>query len=279
MSMMLLSGCVTGAGKPKVAAAEAKPAPPSAAEQLAAALNARAETNARKPGGYRDPMVRTASGKMMQLAAAQEPGVAPQTFDSPSLPGSAASAPASIAGLATQPTAVNANRTSIYSSATSPVPNMVPGQPDGSLAGPGAAYATPAGITPMLRSVYSASPSMAPAMMPQQVVPIFPADQSSQNTAPPAVPQTAHVALAGARPNSDATPSRIMPAPSSRAKTLDSKEALMVAHMVASGNQGQGHNQDQGKGHAVIMGKPLPKGVIMGVPVTPGVAASMKQPI
>jgi hypothetical protein len=287
VAVFALSGCLTSSGKAKLAAAaETKPAL-TASEQLAAALNAKAEASAHKPGGYRDPMVRTASGRQVPLMAAPGDTSLMMASAPPSLPGSVASAPASIAGLVTQPTAVNANRTSIYSSATMPVAQM-PDQANGVPLGPDAANASSQGITPILRSVYSAPASMmqpTPAQQPQQQgIDIFPQDQSSQNVVPQGNQPKIRTAAAFTKPVSDATPSKIMPAPGLRAHTIDSKEALMVAHMAASkAQQGQDQSQNQGQNsassHIQIMGKPMPKGMIPDISMTPGMAASLKQPI
>lgn len=284
--MFALSGCMTTGGKTKVAAAaaETKPAP-TAAEQLAAALNAKAEANAHKQGGYRDPMVRTASGRQVPLLAS--PGDTPMLMASsaPPLPGSAADSPAGIAGLVTQPTAVNANRTSIYSSAMMPVAQM-PDQASGIPSGQDATSALSSqGITPVMRSVYSAPASMVqPAPVQQPVQPqgidIFPEEQSSQNVVPQGSQPPIHTAAAFTKPVSDATPSKIMPARGLKAHTIDSKEALMVAHMTASkAQQGQDQGQNSASNRIQVIGKPMPKGIVPNVSMTPGMAASLKQPI
>jgi hypothetical protein len=287
VAIFALSGCMTSSGKAKVAAAADTEPAPTAAEQLAAALNAKAQASAHRPGGYRDPMVRTASGRQVPLMAAPGDASLMMASAAPSLPGSVANAPATIAGLVTQPTAVNANRTSIYSSATMPVA-QIPDQANGVPLGSDAASASSQGITPILRSVYSAPVPMtqpAPSPLPeQQGIDIFPQEQSSQNVVPQGNQPKIRTAAAFTKPVSDATPSKIMPAPGLRTHTIDSKEALMVAHMAASkAQQGQDQGQNQGQNsasnHIQIMGTPVPKGMIPDISMTPGMAASLKQPI
>ncbi|MET0748175.1 MAG: hypothetical protein ABWY49_08280, partial [Rhizobium sp.] len=156
---MLLSGCMTHAAKDKQVAEAAEVSEPvpvvmrTPGEQLAAELNAKAQLQSQKQsqaqGQYRDPQVRTASGQQMVAQQQSATGLYPSQ-PQPQSPASA-TAPANIGGLVTQPTAVNANRSSIYAA---PPPIAV--NPDGTLA-PIAAYAAP-GAAPSLRSVYSLPP-------------------------------------------------------------------------------------------------------------------------
>ena len=284
--LLALSGCMT-AGKPKqTAEADATSVPAVAvaqpqmtpAEQLAASLNAKAEAQSQRSGLYHDPLVRTANGQQtiaQQSTSALYPA-APQPQMQP--PASAASTPASIGGLATLPTAVNANRSSIYSSAPS---IMV--RPDGTLAGPVSAYA-PQGAAPALRSVYSLPPGtveaqpqmqMQPQMQLQPQTGMMPADQTSQAN----VPQYAAPPVASSgRPTADATPSRILPAPGSREHRLSSQEALMVARNLA--NQGKNPPGTQGALQPGMTAAGRPNIVLPpGVTLTPGMRASLKQPI
>jgi hypothetical protein len=287
---MMLSGCMTTAAKNKEVAEAAEPAPEvnmrTPGEQLAAEMNAKAQLQAQsqKPGTYRDPQVRTASGQQMVAQQQSATGLYPVQ---PPTPAAAAMAPANIGGLVTQPTAVNANRSSIYAA---PPPIAV--NPDGTLA-PVSAYVGP-GAAPSLRSVYSMPPGavvdqqqaavMQPqaatlpqnAVMPQNTVMspkamAQPAKQSSQSVMPHYAPR---MASAG-RPTSDATPSRILPAPGSKGRHIDSQEALMMARNLASGGQKSPGNTMMPQASS---GLTLPPGVSLppGVTLTPGMAASLK---
>lgn len=274
--LLALSSCMTS-GKPKQSAeADAASAPAVAAaqppmtpaEQLAASLNAKAE--AQRPGLYHDPMVRTANGQQM-LAQQSTSALYPPPPQAPAMaPASVASTPASIGGLVTQPTAVNANRSSIYSS---PPPIMV--NPDGTLAGPASAYA-PQGAVPTLRSVYSTPQGIIDQQQPQMQTGVMPANQTSQANMPQYVTPSTTAPMG--RPTADATPSHILPAPGSNEHRLSSQEALMVARNLA----------DQGKNPAGAKVMPQPgvtatgrPNIVLppGVTLTPGMSASLKQPI
>ncbi|WP_195909583.1 hypothetical protein [Rhizobium tubonense] len=262
VSLAILSGCVTTGAKTKEAGEITPEA--SASEQLASALNAKAVANAQKPGGYRDPLVRSVTGAQHAVSEQQGstgfyPAAPPPPVDS------AAGGPTGIAGLVTQPTALNANRSSIYST---PAPIAV--RPDGTLAGPAEAYAAPQGAAPAFRNVYSA-PMLAPAAMPQQVGIMPPSEQTSQNAAPPQPKQMASMSVPiRSRPTADATPSRILPAPGNSHK-LDSQEALMVARSLAS-KQSQGGSMTLPPGSATAM---VPQ-TNPEMTLTPGMAASLK---
>jgi hypothetical protein len=289
LAVFSLSGCMTGLGKTKVAETVADPKPVAVpmtpGEQLAAALNAKAAASGHKQVGYRDPMVRTASGHQIPLMASPGDKIMMAAANT-GTPGIMSDAPTGIAGLVTQPTAVNANRTSIYSAGVSASAAQMPGQIDA--VPQGAAMASPQGITPVMRSVYSVPASMMqeqqqPAPPPEpQGVNLFPAEQSSHNVTPQAFVQPAHTALPGSKPVSDATPSRMMPSPYTKGHTIDSKEALMIARNTASKQQ-QGESQGQGQAVAQrriqIINQPMPQGMVPGVSMTPGMAASLKQPI
>lgn len=231
LSFLMLSGCATTADKPKLAATEATTtAPPSSAEQLAAALNSTAEAKRLKgDAGYRDPQVRSVYGARRQMLVAETGNQA--VF--PSAP--ATDAPAGIAGLVTQPTAVNASRSSIYAA---PAPIAV--NPDGTLAKtqPDAGQQ---GITPFMRSVYTLPPGTAQNIAPPQNDGGMPVGPTSESVLPPPVIRNATpTSTSPMKPTADATPSKIMPAPGSSAHTIDSKEALMLAHIAASKGQGPG---------------------------------------
>lgn len=268
---MLLSGCMTHAAKEQVteAAEVSEPVPVvmrTPGEQLAAELNAKAQLQSQKQsqaqGQYRDPQVRTASGQQMVAQQQSATGLYPAQ-PQPQSPASA-TAPANIGGLVTQPTAVNANRSSIYAA---PPPIAV--NPDGTLA-PIAAYAAP-GAAPSLRSVYSLPPGTLPeqpqANAAHSAAQMPPGNQTGQEVGP-------HYASA-ARPTSDATPSRILPAPGSKGRHLDSAEALMMARNMASGGKTAPDNTMMPPASS---GLTLPQGVALppGVTLTPGMAASLR---
>ena len=258
VSVVALSGCVTAKEKTREAG-EIKPEI-SASEQLASALNAKATATAQKPGGYRDPQVRNVTGAQRDVAQSQS---STGFYPSAPTPSAGLVGSAGIAGLVTQPTALNANRSSIYSAAP---PIAV--RPDGTLAGPVEAYAAPQPF----RNVYS-SPALAPVPMPQQVGIMPLSEQSSQNAAPPPpLPQQAAATPASARgrPTADATPSRILPPPG-KSHMLDSQEALMVARSLAA-KQSQGGNMTMPQGTALAT-LPQPSSDIT---MTPGMAASLK---
>ena len=229
-SFVMIAGCATTGTKPQVTS-EAAPQL-SEAEQLAANLNDKAEARRQKgDAAYRDPRVHSVNGTQHKLVAEQNqalyPG-APTTAPS--------DAPASIAGLVTQPTAVNANRSSIFSA---PPPIAV--NPDGTLAKtqPDAAAQ---GITPGIRSVYSMPQSAIQAVAAQPGAEGSSAARTSEEALPPPVIRNASAQKTSAspmKPTADATPSKIMPLPGSNVRKLDSKEAAMLANFIASKNQGK----------------------------------------
>ncbi len=112
-SFLMLSSCATTGEKPKEAA-EVTP-PPSAAEQLADSLNSKAEAKRLKGDvAYRDPLVRSVHGIRRQIVTEQADN---QSVFPPApaiAQGAPTDTPAGIGGLVTQPTAVNASRSSIY---------------------------------------------------------------------------------------------------------------------------------------------------------------------
>ncbi|MDE1996390.1 MAG: hypothetical protein KGI75_28070 [Rhizobiaceae bacterium] len=236
MSLLLLAGCATTGSKPKLAAAvEPKPTTTvSAAERLADALNTKAQMKREKgDAGYRDPMVRSVNGPHPQIVAqhTNNRSFFPPAPVNTTATATAADQPAaSIAGLVTQPTGVNANRSSIYSA---PPPIAV--NPDGTLA-----KTQPQGITPIMRSVYSMPPGAQQDAAQQPGDGGMPVGQTSEAVIPPPVIRnSAYSQGSPMKPTADATPSKIMPARGSSAKKIDSKEALMLAHVVASNGQGQ----------------------------------------
>jgi hypothetical protein len=293
---VMLSGCMTTsskeAAKNKDVAEASEPAPEvimrTPAEQLAAEMNAKAKAQSLKSGAYRDPQVRTASGQ--QLVAQQQSATALYPAQ-PQAPASAAMAPANIGGLVTQPTTVNANRSSIYSA---PPPIAV--NPDGTLA-PISANVGP-GATPALRSVYSTpagglveqqqaslmpqAPAQQAFVVPQNAIPqtampqnsmVPQSGQSSQSGMPQYAPRPMQTSVS--RPTADARPSHILPSIGSKGKHLDSQEALMMARNLASGGQKAPVNTMMPQASS---GLTLPAGVTLppGVTLTPGMAASLK---
>lgn len=228
-SFVMIAGCATTGTKPQETS-EAAPQP-TTAEQLAASLNDKAEARRQKGDvAYRDPRVRSINGTRQQMVAEQNLALYP------SAPTAAPSdAPASIAGLVTQPTAVNANRSSIFSA---PPPIAV--NPDGTLA-KSQPDAAAQGITPMMRSVYSMPPSAMQAVAPQSAGDGSPAARTSEDFLPPPVIRNASAQTSSSpmKPTADATPSKIMPLPGSNVRKLDSKEAAMLANFIASKNQGK----------------------------------------
>lgn len=232
-SFLMLSSCATTGEKPKEAA-EVTP-PPSAAEQLADSLNSKAEAKRLKGDvAYRDPLVRSVHGIRRQIVTEQADN---QSVFPPApaiAQGAPTDTPAGIGGLVTQPTAVNASRSSIYAA---PAPIAV--NPDGTLAKtqPGAAQQ---GITPFMRSVYTLPPGAAQNVAPQQSNGGMPVEQTSEAVLPPPVIRNAApTSTSPTKPTADATPSKIMPVRGSSARRIDSKEALMLAHIAASNGQGQ----------------------------------------
>ncbi|MFS8110923.1 hypothetical protein QD460_04260 [Rhizobium jaguaris] len=234
MSFVMLAGCATTSDKPKQTA-EVTPQP-SAAEQLADALNTKAEAKRQKGEvAYRDPLVHSVHGAQPQMVAQQTGSQAYFPAAPAGATPVATDAPAGIAGLVTQPTAVNANRSSIYST---PAPIAV--NPDGTLANTQPGAGQPQGPSPIMRSVYSMPPSAPQNVTPQQGDGGMPVDQTSQAVIPPPVIRNAaYTSGSPMKPTADATPSKIMPVRGSNARKIDSKEALMLAHIVASQGQGQ----------------------------------------
>lgn len=228
-SFVMIAGCATSGTKPE----ETSEAAPqlSAAEQLAANLNDKADARRQKGDvAYRDPRVHSVNGTQQRLVTEQNQALYPGA------PTAAPSdAPASIAGLVTQPTGVNANRSSIFSA---PPPIAV--NPDGTLAKT-QPDAGAQGITPSIRSVYSMPPSAMQAAAPQADVASAPAARTSEDFLPPPVIRNASAQTSASpmRPTGDATPSKIMPLPGSNVRKLDSKEAAMLADFIASKNQGK----------------------------------------
>ncbi|MEZ2219713.1 hypothetical protein [Rhizobium sp. RCC_161_2] len=231
LSFLMLSGCATTGDKPKLAET---PTPPNAAEQLADSLNSNAEAKRLKGDvAYRDPLVRSVHGVRRQIVSEQandQSAFPPAPITAQGVP---TDIPAGIGGLVTQPTAVNASRSSIYAA---PAPIAV--NPDGTLAKT-QQDAGQQGITPFMRSVYTLPPSAAQNVAPQQGDGGMPVGRTSEAVLPPPVIRNAAPpSTSPMKPTADATPSKIMPARGSSARRIDSKEALMLAHIAASKGQG-----------------------------------------
>ena len=171
VSLLGLSGCVSAVTDDEMAAATKKPEIAAQQKpQTAASAAAGAQL-----GHYVDPAVASAAGA---AAPAQTPGGPAQAYG----------AAADIGGLTTQPTAISAGTTSIYSTVA----------PAGAAGAPGTAAATGTPshkIIPAVSSVYSApmqaaQPQPQPVSAPVQVPPAgqVPAEQHSENRQPVPVP-------------------------------------------------------------------------------------------
>ncbi|AQS61520.1 DUF882 domain-containing protein [Rhizobium rhizogenes] len=136
-----------------------------------------------QPGHYVDPAVASASGGAMP-AQQQTPGGPAQVYG----------AAADIGGLTTQPTAISAGTSSIYSTARAAAPSAA--------ADAAAAGATPSQkIVPAVSSVYSAPAQLQPASAP---VAAAVAEQHSENREPVPVPAPQQLAAAAAQPAANA---------------------------------------------------------------------------
>ncbi|CVI17488.1 conserved exported hypothetical protein [Agrobacterium fabacearum CFBP 5771] len=180
VSLLGLAGCVSAVTDDDMAANSKKPA--ISAEQKAQAASAVHNPAAKQQQGhYVDPAVASATGGAV-AAQPQAPGVPAQGYG----------AAADIGGLTTQPTAISAGTSSIYSS-----------RPAVAAGATAAAGAPSQGIAPAVSSVYSAP---VQATQPQTVsatgqvptaVPV-PAEQHSENrqAVPVPAPQNASEQLA-----------------------------------------------------------------------------------
>lgn len=180
VSLLGLSGCVSAVTDDEMAANIKKP--DITAEQKAAAAVANPAAK-QQQGHYVDPAVASAAGATVP-AQPQAPGGPAQGYG----------AAADIGGLTTQPTAISAGTSSIYS--TAPAVAAV-------TSGAAAVGAPPQKIVPAVSSVYSApvqatqpQPVAAPAQVPSAAQ--LPAEQHSENrqAAPVPMPQTASEQLA-----------------------------------------------------------------------------------
>jgi uncharacterized protein YcbK (DUF882 family) len=182
VSLLGLAGCVSAVTDDDMAANSKKPA--ISAEQKAQAASAVNNPAAKQQQGhYVDPAVASATG-----------GAVPAQPHTPGGPAQAYGAAADIGGLSTQPTAISAGTSSIYSTR----PAVAAG-----------AGASSQGIVPAVSSVYSApaqatqpQPVSAPVQVPA-VVPV-PAEQHSENRQAVPVPASEQLAAVAAQPSGDA---------------------------------------------------------------------------
>ncbi|MBW9074954.1 YcbK family protein [Agrobacterium deltaense] len=173
VSLLGLSGCVSAVTDDEMAAATKKPE--ISAQQKPQTAASTAATGAQQ-GHYVDPAVASAAGA---AAPAQ-----PQASGGPA---QAYGAAPDIGGLTTQPTAISAGTTSIYSTVSAAA------APAGAAGAPGTATAAGASsqrIVPAVSSVYSAPAQPQPVAAPAQVPPAAqaPAEQHSENRQPASVP-------------------------------------------------------------------------------------------
>ncbi|MGV1794245.1 hypothetical protein [Rhizobium sp. A37_96] len=230
-SFVMIAGCAT-TGKKPVETSEAVPAAqPTAAEQLAADMNSKADARRRKADGtYRDPMVHSVNGTRQQMVAQQNQALYP----APATAATPADGQTGIAGLVTQPTAVNANRTSIFAApppiAVNPDGTLAKNQPDGTQA-----------ITPMMRSVYSTPPNAMQAAAPQTMGAVSaPNGRTSADVLPPPVIRNATAPAANSKqPVAQVTSSGVMAAPNPNVRELNGRQAEALAQFIASKNQPQ----------------------------------------
>ncbi|WP_412064886.1 hypothetical protein [Rhizobium sp. SYY.PMSO] len=228
-AFVMIAGCATTAKQPEETSQAAPAAQPTAAEQLAADMNSKADARRRKTdGAYRDPLVHSVNGSRQQIVAQQNQALYPGPAAAP------ADGQTGIAGLVTQPTAVNANRSSIFAApppiAVNPDGTLARNQPDGSQA-----------ITPMMRSVYSAPPAAMQAMAPQATdAAAVPNGRTSADVLPPPVIRNAATPAANSsQPIAQAVPSGVTTSPNPNVRELNGRQAAILAQFVASKNQPQ----------------------------------------
>lgn len=179
VSLLGLSGCVSAVTDDEMAANTKKPAIAAQQHPQAAAAAVAAPAAGGQPGHYVDPAVASASG-----------GAAPGQPQTPGGPAQVYGAAADIGGLTTQPTAISAGTSSIYSTARAAVPSVAT---DGSAAAPSQR------IIPAVSSVYSAPAQ--PQLQPQPVsapVPVPVAEQHSESRQPVPTPAPQQLAAAAA---------------------------------------------------------------------------------
>lgn len=180
VSLLGLSGCVSAVTDDEMAASTKKPEIAAQQTPLTAASAAATPAAGAQPGQYVDPAVASAAGAATPAQPQASVG-----------PAQAYGAAPDIGGLTTQPTAISAGTTSIYSTASAAVPAGAAGAP-----GTAAATGAPSQkIIPAVSSVYSA-PVQAAQPQPQPIsAPVqapaaaqAPVEQRSENRQPAAVP-------------------------------------------------------------------------------------------
>ncbi|CAD0211725.1 hypothetical protein AGRHK599_LOCUS1528 [Rhizobium rhizogenes] len=183
VSLLGLAGCVSAVTDDEMAANARKPEITAQQKPQTAAAAVAAPAAGAQPGHYVDPAVASASGGAMP-AQQQTPGGPAQVYG----------AAADIGGLTTQPTAISAGTSSIYSTARAAAPSAA--------ADAAAAGATPSQkIVPAVSSVYSAPAQLQPASAP---VAAAVAEQHSENREPVPVPAPQQLAAAAAQPAANA---------------------------------------------------------------------------
>ncbi len=227
-SFVMIAGCATTSKKPMETSDAAPVAQPTAAEQLAADMNNKADARRRKGDlAYRDPMVHSVNDTRQQIVAQQNQAFYPAPAAAPT------DAQTGIAGLVTQPTGVNASRSSIFAApppiAASPDGTLAKNQPDGTQA-----------ITPMMRSVYSTPVGMAQPVPQQAPDPAAAKGLTSADVLPPPVIRNATTpATSSPQPIAQVTASGVSATPNPNVRELNSKQAAILAQFVASKNQPQ----------------------------------------
>ncbi|MFF2320131.1 YcbK family protein [Agrobacterium sp. NPDC058088] len=188
VSLLGLSGCVSAVTDDEMAATAKKPEIAAQHKQQTAAATVSAPAAGTQPGHYVDPAVASAAGA----------GNVPAQHQAPGSPAQGYGAAADIGGLTTQPTAISAGTSSIYSTANRAMPSA-------SAAAQGAAAAQGGSgqkIVPAVSSVYSApmQPQPVAAPVPVPAAAQVPTEQHSQNRQPAAVPVPPPEQLAAAQP-------------------------------------------------------------------------------
>jgi hypothetical protein len=228
VSFVMIAGCATKGQKPTETSDIAPAAQPTAAEQLAADVNSKADARRRKADlAYRDPLVHSVNGTRQQIVAQQNQALYPAPAETPP------AGQTGIAGLVTQPTGVNASRSSIFSA---PPPIAV--NPDGTLAKSQADGSQP--ITPMMRSVYSTPPAAMQATAPQTADTAAPSGRTSADMLPPPVIRNAVSPAAGSpQPIAQASALGVAATPTPNVHELNGRQAAALAQFIASKNQPQ----------------------------------------
>ncbi|NTJ64269.1 hypothetical protein G6M50_34315 [Agrobacterium rhizogenes] len=229
-SFVMIAGCATTAKKPTETSDVAPAAQLTTAEALAADMNNKADARRRKGDMvYRDPMVHSVNGTRQQVVAQQNQALYPAPATAQTADGQTG-----IGGLVTQPTGVNANRSSIFSApppiAVNPDGTLAKNQPDGSQA-----------ITPMMRSVYSTPPTAMQAVAPQTIdtASVPNGRTSADMLPPPVIRHSASPAAASPQPIAQVTSSGVAATPNPNVRELNGRQAAALAQFIAAKNQPQ----------------------------------------